>query len=214
ALYGLPPKVLTECLVGAIEARFGSVADKKDKSAAPVAPLRTAAEPKNFEEFIYKSWGAGVAKHFAIPYNQKLWTVPLTEIETSWMKGRVPLPNLEEMINGALEPVPTPVGPNARFGYPLRGGFEALMSGFVPHIQGELQLKSDVIALSPDRCEVRTRDGRTYTYRSIISTLPLPELVRIIGDEAPQAVRDAAEGLQFVSVRCVNIGVGRENLTE
>ena len=28
-------------------------------------------------------WGAGIAKHFAMPYNQKLWSVPLTEMETS-----------------------------------------------------------------------------------------------------------------------------------
>ena len=59
----------------------------------------------NFEEFIYKVWGAGIAKHFAIPYNRKLWAVPLNEMETSWLGGRVPLPDLEEMIEGALSPV-------------------------------------------------------------------------------------------------------------
>ena len=58
--------------------------------------------PRNFEEFIYKVWGAGIAQHFAIPYNQKLWAVPLDKMETSWLGGRVPLPDLEEMIEGAL----------------------------------------------------------------------------------------------------------------
>ena len=65
----------------------------------------TRASRRNFEEFIYKVWGAGIAKHFAIPYNRKLWAVPLTEMETSWLGGRVPLPDLEEMIDGALSPV-------------------------------------------------------------------------------------------------------------
>ena len=95
-----------------------------------------AAEPRNFEEFIYKVWGAGIARHFAIPYNRKLWAVPLTEMETSWLGGRVPLPDLEEMIEGALRPRRKPMGPNARFGYPLRGGFQALMDGFLPHLKG------------------------------------------------------------------------------
>ena len=45
-------------------------------------------------------------------------------METSWLGGRVPLPNLEEMIEGALSPSPKPMGPNARFGYPVRGGFQ------------------------------------------------------------------------------------------
>src|SRR5205085_11131335 len=93
------------------------------------------AEPGNFEEFIYKIWGRGIAKHFAIPYNRKLWAVPLNEMETSWLGGRVPLPDLEEMIEGALQPVAKPMGPNARFGYPLRGGFQALMDGFLPHLK-------------------------------------------------------------------------------
>ena len=35
-----------------------------------------------------------------------------------------------------------------------------------------------------------------------------------MGDEAPAEVRAAAAGLRHVSVRCVHIGVGRENLTE
>jgi UDP-galactopyranose mutase len=44
--------------------------------------------------------------------------------------------------------------------------------------------------------------------------MPLPVLVRLIGSEAPADVRRAASDLKHVSVRCVNIGVGRENLTE
>ncbi len=44
--------------------------------------------------------------------------------------------------------------------------------------------------------------------------MPLPLLVKCIGDEAPDAVHRAAEALRYVSVRCVNLGIGREKLTE
>ncbi|HWQ12961.1 MAG TPA: hypothetical protein VNL77_09180 [Roseiflexaceae bacterium] len=44
--------------------------------------------PRTFEEFIYRVWGRGVARHFAIPYNRKIWAVPLDQIETSWLEGR------------------------------------------------------------------------------------------------------------------------------
>ncbi|HET9445217.1 MAG TPA: NAD(P)-binding protein, partial [Steroidobacteraceae bacterium] len=96
ALHGLPAEVLKECIVGAIEARFGNLksqpssgppaansssvcagkaesitdccADGVAESTAPlVTPARAmrsaTGEPRNFEEFIYKVWGAGVAKH-------------------------------------------------------------------------------------------------------------------------------------------------------
>jgi UDP-galactopyranose mutase len=248
ALYGQSPEVIKECIVGAIEARFGSLKAKKPaadtgsngdytgperrgmfeplmKAGVTVRtrpytgkerrlPVSHKGPPRNFEEFIYKVWGAGIAKHFAIPYNQKLWAVPLAEMETSWLGGRVPLPNLEEMIEGALSPSPKPMGPNARFGYPLRGGFQALMNGFLPHLAGELRLETRVTSVSPSRHTVTLSDGSVLRYEYLISTMPLPALVRVMGSEAPADVRRAAAGLRHVSVRCVNIGVGRENLTE
>lgn len=241
ALYGLPPDVLKECLVGAIEARFGSLngsaaptsnatnpqpqdccadgvacdsGDAKDSGGFGHLAAAAPAEPRNFEEFIYKVWGAGVAKHFAIPYNRKLWGLPLSEMETSWLGGRVPLPNLEEMIDGALQPVAKPVGPNARFGYPLRGGFQALVDGFLPHLRGELLLDTEVVRVSPRANTVTFADGRELGYSTLISTIPLPALIRAIGDEAPAAIHAAARALRHVSVRCVNLGIGRENLTE
>jgi UDP-galactopyranose mutase len=44
--------------------------------------------------------------------------------------------------------------------------------------------------------------------------MPLPVLIAQIGEEAPEEIRAAARSLRHVSVRCVHIGVGRENLTE
>ncbi len=215
ALHGLPADVIKECLLGAIEARFGPLSSTgappqlnghangsalKDKPAKGAlangkngrngtgrhcdhgdikdccadgimestarllqrngTPASASTEPKNFEEFIYKVWGAGIAKHFAIPYNRKLWAVPLSEMETSWLGGRVPMPDIGEMIDGALNPVPKPMGPNARFGYPLRGGFQALMDAFVPLLEGPTRLQTRVSKVSAPRGSSRLTTGR------------------------------------------------------
>lgn len=258
ALYGLPPAVLKECLVGAIEARFGALdgtgpstaaarpvavplrdtvaaaandggdccadgavpdaagtGDPKDLAApAKVTSFARRGAPANFEDFIHQVWGAGVARHFAVPYNTKLWTVPLREMETSWLGGRVPMPNLDEMIEGALQPVASPVGPNARFGYPLHGGFQALMDGFLPLLAGTLSLGQAATAISVRRRQVTFADGQRMRWHQLVSTLPLPEFVRLLGEEAPERVRTAAAGLRHISVRCVNLGIGRANLTD
>jgi UDP-galactopyranose mutase len=241
ALYGLPPDVLTECLVGAIEARFGPIRRQSGSSpdaarvcvnggksealvdccADGIADLlgsqpspRPQDEHENFEEFIHRVWGAGVARHFALPYNRKLWAVPLSEMETSWLGGRVPLPDLEEMIEGALHPVPKPQGPNARFGYPLRGGFQALMNGFLPLLEGDLHTGAQVVRIDPHRRTVSLADGRSFGYRHLVSTAPLPTLVKMLGSAVPSHVAAAAARLRHVSVRCVNLGIGRENVSE
>ncbi len=221
ALYGLPPKVITECVMGAIEARYTANDAQLDDEARAIddccadgtadvcnTDRSVRGKVNNFEQFIYKVWGKGIAKHFAIPYNRKLWTVPLAEMETSWLGGRVPLPNLEEIVQGALEPSPKPVGPNARFGYPLEGGFQALMNGFLPHIKGKIELGAEVVQVLPREHIVALADGRRFRYDDLISTMPLPELIKAIGDEAPEEVRNAARGLRHVSIRCVNIGLG------
>jgi UDP-galactopyranose mutase len=262
ALYGLPPEVIRECIVGAIEARFGPLDAGEPKARVPATPVRAKGlngaaatnghsnggngkpdeltdccadgsvegglalcempdhnheyrgEPRNFEEFIYRVWGKGIAKHFAVPYNRKLWAVPLNEMETSWLGGRVPLPDLQEVIDGALQPAPKPMGPNARFGYPLRGGFQALMNGFLPHLRGEMRLGTRVRAVSALRHEVTLDDGSVVSYDHLVSTMPLPKLVTMLRGEAPRRVLEAAQGLRHVSVRCVNLGIGREHLTD
>jgi len=227
ALYGLPPTVIKECVLGAIEARYGSDEEATCEAgtvddccadgtvdAANASAVAKKAEPKNFEEFIYKVWGKGIAKHFAIPYNKKIWTVPLTDMETSWLGGRVPLPDLGQIIEGALEPVAKPMGPNARFGYPLRGGFQALMNGFLPHIKGKIELDASVAQVLPREHVIALADGRRFRYDQLVSTMPLPELVKIIGKEAPPEVQEAARGLTHISIRNVNIGIKRSNVTE
>lgn len=267
ALYGLPPQVIKDCIVGAIEARFGRVdatsteprisvnaahsADAANAATVVYASKRVEMvrssisaneahgvanlvpdccadgsvaldgcndnQPKdarNFEEFIYQVWGSGIARHFAIPYNRKLWTVPLKDMETSWLGGRVPLPNLESIIEGALEPVAKPMGPNARFGYPLRGGFQALMDGFLPHIRGRVELNANVVQLLLREHVIALADGRRFRYDRLISTMPLPELVKLVDTQAPDKVRVAARGLRHISVRCVNLGIRREQVTD
>src|SRR4051794_18094204 len=63
-LHGLPPEVIKECLLGVIEAK-----------AAANAAGAAAPEPKNFEEYCLRHFGAGISKHFMIPYNERLWGV-------------------------------------------------------------------------------------------------------------------------------------------
>lgn len=229
ALHGLPVGIVKECVLGAIEARYGETTPvatpldrartRRDCCADGAIPdegssMGDVAGDEDFQHFIMRTWGKGIARHFALPYNQKLWKVPLTDMETSWLGGRVPLPDLAQIIDGALQPLAKPVGPNARFGYPLRGGFQALMSGFLPHLKCTLETDTTLTRLYPQAHVALLADGRHYRYEQLISTMPLPELIKLMGDEVPESVQRAAKQLQFVSVRCVNLGIGRADLTE
>ena len=250
ALYGLPPDVLKECIIGAIEARFGKLqpaaavaptpptpmcaptqegdesqpavndccADGISEATAPLGRRRDegtgSASPRNFEEFIYRVWGAGVAKHFAIPYNRKLWTVPLSDMETSWLGGRVPLPESRRDDRWCAAAGGEAPGAERALRLSLARRLPGLDERLRSTAQGELELNAQVARVSPSKRSVTLADGRTYTYETLISTMPLPDLIKSMGEEAPLKVREAVGKLFNVSVRCVNLGIGRENISE
>jgi protoporphyrinogen oxidase len=89
-----------------------------------------------------------------------------------------------------------------------------MMSGFLPHIKGTIELNAQVIEVSPSERLVRLANGSCFRYDQLISTMPLPELIKTMGEEVPPKVRAAARGLRHVSVRCVNLGVAREKITD
>jgi UDP-galactopyranose mutase len=88
------------------------------------------------------------------------------------------------------------------------------MDGWLPYVNDRLRLNTRVAAVSPRNHTVTLSDGSEVRYEYLVSTMPLPVLIRSMGDEAPAEIRAAAAALRHVSVRCVHIGVGRESLTE
>ena len=59
------------------------------------------------------------------------------------------------------------------------------MDGFLPHLKDRLRLNSRVAAVSPRRHTVTLADGTELRYEHLVSTMPLPVLIRMMGEEAP-----------------------------
>ena len=61
--------------------------------------------------------------------------------------------------------------------------------------------------------EIEFNHNEVVSYDNILSSLPLPELIKIIPD-APHEVREAVSRLKTNSIFVVNIGVNRANITD
>ncbi len=192
-LRGLPPAVITECLEGLRE----------------VEAARDAAPPAaDFQQWIQRTFGRGIARHFMIPYNRKLWRVPLEELTTEWVAGLVPVPSYEDALRGAVDPDGVTAGYNARFLYPVEGGIALLPQAFLPHVP-RIHLRREVVEVDLDRKRVVCRDGESYHWETLVSTMPLPLLVRACRPVPPE-VATAAESLRYISVYDLNLGIARE----
>ncbi len=195
-LYGLPLPVVQECLVGFIEAQ-----------AAAARP--GAGSPRTFEEFAITRFGRGIAEHFFIPYNAKLWGEHYAALTPEWISRFVPLPDVSQVVGGAIGLRQEGLGYNARFVYPRTGGIDGLARRLATEVEqhehASLLRGADVAQIDPVGRVVTLEDGRTQSYAALVSTLPLPELVRRI-DGVPEAVTAAAAQLRWVRWRYLDVG--------
>lgn len=194
-LHGLPRQVAQECLLGFIESWM-----RRQQG-------RGAKEVANFEEFILDRMGAGIAKHFMVPYNHKLWGVHPREITAAWCARFVPVPTLEEVVGGALGPNPDEMGYNVRFLYPREGGIEtltrALAARLSDHPRGRVLTRTTAETIDWRARRVML-GGEWFDYAALVATLPLPEIVAHLR-EPPQAIAEAGARLRWTGVRYLNV---------
>ncbi len=200
-LHGLPLAVVQECLVAYIEAQ-------REQAKNPGQP------PKTFQAFAEARFGKGIARHFFVPYNTKLWGMHPDQLTADWVSRFIPVPDTEQIVGGALGLRQEGLGYNAQFLYPKAGGIDVLprallQVGIASDPAATLHLQTDIEEINPvagwlKRPGVGTREA----YRALVSTLPLPELIARM-PTAPAQVREAAANLRWVRWRYLNVATRR-----
>ena len=192
--YGLPPEIIKECVLGFMETLLHK---KKGKI-------------KNFRDWIYDIFGDGIARHFMVPYNEKLWQHDLNDIALDWVNWSIPKPSLEDVLNGALGIKNKQFGYNPVFYYPSQGGIGMLPDSFP--IGGKLLTHKRVEKINLKKRRATFQDGDQIRFRYLFSTMPLHHLIQILED-APPRISEAQQHLQYVSVLNLNLGVDRPDVT-
>ena len=197
-LYGLPVELVRECLVELIRAVEAQAAG--------------APTPANYEEWMRATFGNGIADRLMIPYARKIWTVEPSTMEYSWIARRVPTPDIERIVTGALTDDVAQVGATASFWYPWRGGIETLASSLADRVRS-VSLGREMRSIDLGRRVVALADGDEIAFDRMVFTLPLCFLPTWMPD-LPAAVADACHALVYQGIFNVNIGVGRPGLSD
>ena len=189
----LPKEVTYECLSGLVKAQA-----KGDHKTA-----------KNFREFIDKVFGDGIAKHFMIPYNFKVWAHPAEMMNKEWIGERVAVLDVDRAIkNVVMGTDDFGWGPNNQFKFPLRGGTGAFYRAFEPVLGDHLKLNKKVDFINAAKKEIHFVSGERVSYDILISTLPLDRLCNdMLNGSVPQHLKKAAAGLKHSGGYMVGIGI-------
>lgn len=195
-LYHLPAKTRKECLAGLAKVTNNYSRKKKQQD--------------NFLEWINETFGAGIAKHFLIPYNTKFWTVVPQDMTCEWLDGFIPVPSLKQMVEGAVKDSKKEFGYNTKFWYPKEGGIANLPKALASGIKN-IHTNCQVAKIDLTKREIVISGNEREKFDYLISTIPLPELP-ILVNKIPKQILSSFEKLRWNSIFNLNLGI--ENNSE
>ncbi len=154
--------------------------------------------PANFREWIYYTFGNGIAECYMIPYNEKIWKYPTDKMSLHWVDGRIPRPPVEDIIKSAIGINTEGYTHQAVFSYPLDGGIKALVRAIAQPIEPCIKTGFRVTSIikSGEKWQISNGDERMQADRCIC-TMPVQHLLSCL-DDVPPDVKNAREFPGFI----------------
>ena len=193
-LYELPPEDRFFCINGFVQNLIEVERDIVKK-------------PENFREWIYYTFGPGLAECYMVPYNEKIWKYPTERMSLHWVDGRIPRPPVEDIIKSAIGIETEGYTHQAVFSYPLDGGIEALVRAIAKPVEKFIRTGFRVTSVKKTGTAWLISNGsETIEADTVICTIPVQHLLPCL-DSVPADVKSACNALVYNSIACITIGI-------
>ena len=166
-------------------------------------PQKDVDKIQNYAEWLRVQYGDYFAKHFPFVYTRKYWGVEAQELETKWVGVRMYQPDLKQVLAGSYETQEECFYFAKKMLYPKKGGFRSILNTCRKGL--DIRLNKKVVRINPIEKKVYFADGTSEEYQRLISTLPLPEIVKMLPN-VPQKVLEAVEKLHWTKGYQVSLG--------
>lgn len=92
------------------------------------------SEYENFESFLKGRFGETLYNLYFKPYNTKLWNTDLSEVPLEWLQGKLPMPNIQDiLLNNILKQEENEMV-HSTFYYPVQGGSQFIADRLAENI--------------------------------------------------------------------------------
>ncbi len=170
---------------------------------------KDANEIEDYEEWLRIQYGDYFAENFPMRYTRKYWTVEARELETKWVGKRMYRPTIEEIKKGC-ETAETPITYYAKeMRYPKKGGYKSFLNSMIEGL--DIRLNKKVVEIDVQNKRVMFEDGGVEEYDKLISSLPLPEMCKLIKN-TPAEVLDACDKLLWTGGYLVSLGFNKPDI--
>ena len=164
-------------------------------------------EIKNYRDWCQKKFGIFFSENFTNKYTKKFWTLDSQNLTTDWVGTRLNQPKLEKIIDGALDISRSNEHYVNVFRYPKEGGYDSFLRIFENNL--DIRLKTYPIEIDITQKEIYLNTGEIKKYEALVSSIPLPELIKRIKD-VPKYVLEATRFLNWTSLLMLNFYVKRK----
>ena len=166
---------------------------------------------KNYEEWLRVQYGDYFAENFPFKYTRKYWGVEAKDLETRWVGNRMHSPDLEEVLRGAFEIQDKNFYYTNYMKYPKKGGFRSILNKCREGL--DIRFNKEVVRINTTEKLVEFADGTKAGYSRLISSLPLPEIIKML-NKVPENVQKAAFNLQHTSGYMVSRGFNKPDIAK
>tara|TARA_B100001121_G_scaffold247138_2_gene222423 strand:- start:355 stop:1788 length:1434 start_codon:yes stop_codon:yes gene_type:complete len=184
-----------ECLQGLVDAK--------------VLCATAQGKPANFDEWILRVMGEGIANIFMRPYNFKVWAVPTTDMQSGWLGERVATVDVKKAIHNVLySKEEGNWGPNAVFRFPKEGGTGGIwkaVAKLLPQDRMDFGAGYKLVSVDKDAQVATLANGEQVRYKALISTVPLDIMCQMTGK--PEWAPNTVDGLFRSNSNIVGIGL-------
>lgn len=185
-------------------------------------PGPTAGE-ETFATVLERGLGRTICRDFYFPYAAKIWGLPPEALDAEQARRRVSAGSVGKMIRKVLNALPglKPKG-GGRFYYP-RHGFGQISDAYAAEASRlgvDVRLGTGVTGIAHQAgrvTSVSASDGggeREFPTAIVLSTIPLPALVRAMSPAAPDDVLGAASSLRTRAMLLIYLVLETEQFTE
>jgi protoporphyrinogen oxidase len=178
---------------------------------------------RSFEDWVVGRFGRPIYDTFFGPYTHKLWGLHPRSISADWAAERISLLNLGDVAMRFAGLRRNPVRTYARrYLYPRygMGQLYRAMAAEVVRLGGEVRSGASVVGVETHGSRVTAlhvdadRGPERLPVRELLSTMPLPDLVRLLRPARSSELARSVDALRFRAITFVNLMLRRADFSE
>ena len=174
-------------------------------------PQKEAAAIQRYDEWLRVQYGNYFAENFPFRYTRKYWGREPQELETKWVGNRLHISPLREVLKGAFAEQKENFYYTQTMKYPQKGGFRSILNDCRKGL--DIRFNKQVMGIDVQKKLISFSDGTKQAYTSLISTLPMPEIIKML-PKVPTDVLAAASQLKWTCGYQVSLGFRRADVAK